>query len=418
MTPTVNRRASLMRNSNRLQPVRLARQSDCIPPSPRPAFRVPRTGRSRLDRADLTRKVGRVSRVIKMVTTQSTDLSGRTGTSGKQRKTRSIGRPARAGVLGAVVALVLAAAFSWAAPAGATGSSASDAAINPAAAQASRCRIPTDADRAPLTDGTGSTASPDAATPVADPEAVEAAVDIDLVIRALAACLTAGDYQTVTDLASGQFLGVLAGTGGELDAATYVMLAEDQPTTPFRIRSVSAIQVTGEGQATADVVYAIANQLFHGRWTFTQVEGGSDATGAPERRWIVEAEQPMVAEPPADAAEIEVTLDEYEITIDPAETAGPHVVLSAENTGENEHEILVLRVDDGGDVQDLLTEPGPELPAGLVFGAYIAVPAGATATIPLVNLDPGTYAIVSLLLNAEGVSDLAQGMEAEFTISE
>ncbi len=303
----------------------------------------------------------------------------------------------------------------------AASSSGTAAANNPAAAQAAdSCRIPTDADRAPLTDGTsGGTALPGTATPVADPESIEAAIDIDLVIRALATCLTAGDYETVTELASGQFLGVLAGTGGELDAATYLIVAADLPTTPFRIRSVSAIQVTGEGQATADVVYAIANQLFHGRWTFGQVAGGSDSTGGiPERRWIVAGEQAMVAEPPADADEVDVTLDEYEITIDPDESAGPHVVLSAENTGENEHEVLVLRVDDGGDVQDLLTEPGPELPPGLVFGAQITVPAGATATIPLVNLDPGTYAIVSLLLNAEGVSDLAQGMEAEFTISE
>ena len=51
-----------------------------------------------------------------------------------------------------------------------------------------------------------------AATPVASPEAIDAAVDIDLVIRALAACLTAGDYETVTELGLGQFLGVLAGT--------------------------------------------------------------------------------------------------------------------------------------------------------------------------------------------------------------
>ena len=114
--------------------------------------------------------------------------------------------------------------------------------------------------------------------------------------------------------------------GGELDAATYLILAADLPTTPFRIRSISAIQVTGEDQATADVVYAIANQLFHGRWTFGQVSRRSDATGGtPAQRWIVQGEQPMVAEPPADAAEIDVTLDEYEVTIDPDESPGPHV---------------------------------------------------------------------------------------------
>lgn len=320
----------------------------------------------------------------------------------------------------AVVAALLLASSGWAgSTAVASGSAGTGAASNPAAQADDRCRIPTDADRAPLSDGTSVGAAVAVqATPVADPQSTEAVIDIDLVIRALAACLTAGDYQTVTELAAGQFLGVLAGTGGELDAATYLILAADLPPAPFRIRSVSAIQVTGEKQATADVVYAVANQLFHGRWTFGQVARGSDATGGtPSQRWIIEGEQPLVAEPPAGAAEIDVTLDEYDITIDPDESAGPDVILSAENTGDDEHEMLLLRIEDGGDVQDLLTEPGPELPDGLVFGAQITVPAGATASIPLVNLDPGTYAIVSLLLNAEGVSDLAQGMEAELTIT-
>jgi hypothetical protein len=356
------------------------------------------------------------------VTTQRGDQTSQSDRSGKGWGTRGAGLPIRRCVLGGVVALLLTGTFGWSGlSAVATGSSGTDAAVRPVAAQAAdRCRIPTDEDRAPLNDGTsGSATLPDAATPLADPEALEAAIDIDLVIRALAACLTSGDYDTVTELASGQFLGVLAGVGGELDDDTYQILAQDLPITPFRIRAVSAIQMTGEDQATADVVYAIANQLFHGRWTFSRVDGGSDATGGdPGRRWIVDAEQPMAAEPPADASEVDVTLDEYEITIDPDEALGPHVVLTAENEGEEEHEVLVLQVTDDGDVQDLLTEPGPDLPAGLVFGAQTTVPAGASATIPLVNLAPGTYVIVSLLLNADGVSDLAQGMEAEFTISE
>lgn len=344
------------------------------------------------------------------VTTQRSEQAGQAGTGwiGRANSLRF-----RAGALG-IASLVLM-------------GTAGHAVAAPAAAQeiqtgesTGSCRIPTDDDRAPLSDGTsGVSPISDLASPVADPAAQEAAGEIDLVIRALATCLSEGDFATVTDLAAGDFLGTLAGVGGTLDAATYQILAEDLPTTPVRVRSVSGIALTGDGEATADVVYAIANQLLHGRWTFTQVDAGSDATGgSPRRRWIVASEEPLAAEPPAGAAEVDVTLDEYAITIDPDEAEGPDVVLTAENAGDDEHEVLLLRVDAGGDVQDLLTEPGPDLPAGLVFGAQVTVPAGAEATVPLVGLEPGTYAIVSLLLTADGTTDLAQGMDATFTISD
>ena len=179
------------------------------------------------------------------MTTQRFEQSGLAiGMKGNGWLARRAGSPARGTIFASIVALMLASS-GWAGlgTALAASSSGTAAASDPAAAQAAAsCRIPTDADRAPLTDGTsGGTALPGTATPVADPESIEAAIDIDLVIRALATCLTAGDYETVAELASGQFLGVLAGTGGELDDATYLIVAADLPTTPFRIRSISAI---------------------------------------------------------------------------------------------------------------------------------------------------------------------------------
>lgn len=343
-------------------------------------------------------------------------------------RTSTTTRPAswRTRLAVAGVALALLAAARPGLPATALGSGGEGGAIRPAplAQSTGGCAIPTAADRPPLSDGTAGSewvpglATP-GATPVADPADLEAAADIDLVVRAVAACLTAGEYQTVTELAAAGFLGTLAGTGGELDPATYVLIAQDLPADPFRIRSIDAVQVTGESQATADVVYAIANQLFHGRWSFTQVEAASNATGgSPGLRWVVAAEQPLEPDAPEDAVEIEVTLDEYEIALGDDSAAGADVVLAAENAGEAEHEILVLRVESGGDVQDLLTEPGPALPAGLVFAGQITLPPGATATLPLVGLAPGTYALVSLLLDPGGVPDLAQGMQAELTVTE
>ena len=84
------------------------------------------------------------------MTTQRGDQTSQPDRSGKGWGTRGAGLPIRRCVLGGVVALLLTGTFGWSGlSAVATGSSGTDAAVRPVAAQAAdRCRIPTDEDRA------------------------------------------------------------------------------------------------------------------------------------------------------------------------------------------------------------------------------------------------------------------------------
>jgi hypothetical protein len=317
------------------------------------------------------------------------------------------------------------------------------------------CLVPEAADRAPLTDGTEA-GRPVAAVTGTEPDPAIAALDadLDLLVRALAACLSTGQHQTVAQLATGRYLGVLAGTGGVLTPEIYVALAQDLPTVPVTIRAIGDLQLVADDEATADVVYVVANQLVHGRWTFVRVpqeesENPSDAATAGEAhrpegtrdprpiaaataraestvatpaagatRWLIDGETPLPAALPPGATRLEVGLDEYEI--DPARTRvdanAAGLVLAARNRGERDHELLVLRLEGEAEPEALLYQPGPRLPDGFTFAGQATVPAGATAELILVDLAPGRYALVSLLPDENGVPDLAQGMEAELRV--
>ncbi|MEJ7763605.1 MAG: hypothetical protein WKF80_12500, partial [Thermomicrobiales bacterium] len=176
--------------------------------------------------------------------------------------------------------------------------------------------------------------------------------------------------------------------------------------------------------ATAEVVTVVADQLFRARWSFSLV--GPD-TGQrrldedqpePNRRWVVTAAEPLAVEAPASAETVEVTLAEYSIATDPESVPGPDLALVITNDGEFAHEVVVLRVDEGASVDALLYQSGPALPEGLSFAGQVPVGAGDEATMVLVGLDPGTYALVDLSPDPTGALNLAQGMRATLTIED
>jgi hypothetical protein len=297
------------------------------------------------------------------------------------------------------------------------------------------CAVPDPANRPPLTDGT------EGANPVAvqtgalpDPEQAALTAALDQLVDAFAACLSTGDHRVVAELATGRHLGYLAGIGGVLTPETYVALASDLPTVPVSVRSIDDVRLLEPDAASADVVYVVANQLVHGRWAFVRAPESeaslgpvSDATdpsaaeptpGPGEVRWLIDGETPLPVAPPTGAIRVTVELDEYEIALsrERVSQAEQGIVLIVSNAGEREHEALVLRLDGGADADDLLQQPGPRLPDGLVFAGQVTVPAGSQAELILVDLQPGRYALVSLLLDETGVPDLARGMEAELQV--
>jgi plastocyanin len=248
--------------------------------------------------------------------------------------------------------------------------------------------------------------------PTPDPQTI-LETELLATARALAACLSDGPPETVADLATEDYLGQLYAGGEPLAIEDYLLLAPDLNPIPVRILDVTDAAERG-GDATAEVVSVVGNQLLTEEWRFTtdEVSGRSGAAS----RWRVAAATTLRTEPPPGAADLDLTLAEYSISIEPSTPAGSDVVLRGTNAGAEDHEMLVLRFDSGFTITDLLRTTGPALPDEARWIGQVVVPAGETADLILTDLDPGTYTIVCLLPTVRGTPHLALGMAATFTV--
>ena len=288
--------------------------------------------------------------------------------------------------------------------------------------------------------GTPVSGTPGSGTPVADgadandltlagfpagpaPEGV--ATDVEAVIRAVSICLSDGDLDTLNDMIGDDFRGQLLGSGSPISADEFSSLAGDLPPTPFTVDSVSEVTISGNGETTATVRYLVGNQVRQGTWTLELSSNsasflglaGPDGIARDSARWQVVAEEIVEPSIPEDAETLSVTLDEYSITVDPDSTDATTLAMEIRNEGEQDHEALVLRLEDGATTNSLLVIPGPSLPDGISVVGQLTVPAGQDATMVLQGLEPGDYAVVDLFLDDEsGVPNLSLGMEASLEI--
>lgn len=259
----------------------------------------------------------------------------------------------------------------------------------------------------------GATPAIDAASPAADTTPVaEDPLTAELLAaaNAIADCLNERDVDTFALFTSDEYRGQLFGLDGPLGAEAYAELAGTLPDIDHRIVELGDVEIVDDMTVTATVTAVAAYQQRTGTWTFTQQEVGDDLA------WVLEREDPLEPVVPADAEEVTIEIAEarYDLSSDTVE--GPDLVVSLSNDDEADHEALVLRFDEDTTTEDLLTSPGPTLPEGVTFIGQATVPAGAEGTMVLVGLPPGTYTIVSLLPDEEGLPYLASGMVAEFTV--
>lgn len=301
------------------------------------------------------------------------------------------------------------------------------------AVQSARCEIPVAETAAPLTaaaqesaptpvgaaiiqvEGQAATPAP-AATPIAPtPEpAATLTQELTAVSEALAACLSAGDVETVVELAGERYLGQIFGGSVPLPAEEYIALASQLTPIPTRIVSVEDAAQNGDDRATAVVAQIVGNQLMRAEWTFSQVAASDRAED--ESRWRLEGERQLDPRPPSGAAPLGVEIGDRSFELSAESVAGPDIVLRGINVAAEDHEMLVLRLAPGYTTADLLRATGPDLPQEVAFVGERPVPAGAQANLVLVDLEPGDYTLVCLFTNAEGLPHLAEGMAAEFTV--
>jgi hypothetical protein len=247
----------------------------------------------------------------------------------------------------------------------------------------------------------------------------DAAAQIDLLVRTIAACQSQRRVKTLTHLVSEGFLGDVYAGGGKITVQEFIAFGRTLPDLPVTIVSVSDVRLDGEEHATAEVVSIVGNQLVRARWSFVfHTESSGDDTGdeVPVGVWIATGVSALPVELPDGATTIEMNIAKNAYDPDELDADGPSVVINARNADEVDHELLVVSLAKGITTRDLLTAPGPSLPDGVTVIGQLTVPANGAATLVLVNLKPGDYSIVDLLPSSDGAPYLAHGMDAKLTV--
>ncbi len=289
---------------------------------------------------------------------------------------------------------------------------------------------------------TGATPVADGGTPVASaspdaeltragypagPASEAVAQDVEHVVSAVSVCLSKPDYGTLNDLVGDDFRGQLLGLGEPVTADDFGAFAGELPPTAFTVTDVTDVTVTDDGDATAVVRYLVGNQVRQGLWTFTLFSasasflGPEDANGIvrASARWVVSSEDVQTPEVPDGAQRVGVTLDEYSIEVDPDQVDAGTISLEIANDGEQDHEVIVLRLENDATADELLYIPGPDLPDGISIAGQLTVPAGDEGVMVLDGLESGSYALVDLFPDDEsGVPNLSLGMQASLDVGD
>jgi hypothetical protein len=259
-------------------------------------------------------------------------------------------------------------------------------------------------------------ASP-AASPVASPVAAPPTFDAELLTddltatsTSLASCLAEGRFDEAAARTSPVFRGQLVGNARPLPADTFASLASTFPDTDYHIVEIANPALIDETTASADIVWQLGHQVRVERWTFSyQTVQGIEM-------WVVERAEPGTISPSREAAEVEVTIAKNRYELAPKDVTGDAVEFQVSNTDATVHELLVLKLDKDVSTDTLLTTPGPDLPEGVTFIGQATIPTSGEGSLLLADLDPGTYTIVCLLPNEEGLPHLADGMVTTFEV--
>lgn len=236
------------------------------------------------------------------------------------------------------------------------------------------------------------------------------AYELERVVRAVGACLTDGDFETMSQMVTEQYLGMAYGGGPRMSRETFLALASALPAPPVRFRDLDDLRVLDDGEVRANIKLIVGNQLTFDRIVFVESRAGSGI-------WRMDSTEPLRVQPPRDHSEVEVGLLDHQYSPGTFSAEGSTIDVLLTNSGKVAHEFLLLRLAEGVTTGTLLIAPGPGLPEGADYLAQITVPAGESANLVLVGMKPGTYTVVDLLPNESGVPHLALGMQATFTVT-
>lgn len=185
---------------------------------------------------------------------------------------------------------------------------------------------------------------------------------------------------------------------------------EDRPGTVSVDPESSTPSVSGTGSGThSGSVSGTHNGSASG--THTGSASGTHAHSG--------AQAGQVEPKPAGASQVNVTLKEWAIEVEPAEVKAGQVYFLVTNAGpEHPHELVVVRSDAEPEELPVVEGRVPEDRVEMI-GEVEAFAAGTQAS-GLFNLEPGRYLLICNIVEGEGehaVSHFEEGMVAELTVT-
>lgn len=138
------------------------------------------------------------------------------------------------------------------------------------------------------------------------------------------------------------------------------------------------------------------------RWLAALTVAGCGASGSPG-----------TGELPPSPPVLSVTMDEYTFTHAPTVAPG-RVVVEAVNGGTVDHALTLVGLPD--DMPPIVEQLRGDVRRPVVTFAEIPRQAPGRRGTFAVDLDPGRYALVCFLVDADGVTHAAKGMASEFRV--
>lgn len=133
-------------------------------------------------------------------------------------------------------------------------------------------------------------------------------------------------------------------------------------------------------------------------------------------RWLLDNDTPAPGAVPEGTTAVEITLSEYQFDFDEAAVSGGDFGFAVSNAGVEEHEIGILNVPDGLNVDLLL--PDEPFPEGVEQVGFVGPfhPATTSAVLFKEPLDSGRYVLLCFLPAPDGEDHASKGMLTEFTV--
>lgn len=233
-----------------------------------------------------------------------------------------------------------------------------------------------------------------------------------------------GSYRGPDTIPAGLTRVQIVNAGQELHHIQFVQLTEGKTIdelsaayrnhpneTPTWMRAFGGPNAVMPGASASAIV-----NLALGDYFLTDIipdsKGGLHLANGMWKALTVTASAGQASEPPIDGA---ITLGDFSFALPPTPTAGEHT-LHVENAGKQQHEVVLVKLQQGVDVMQFLQSLQAGPPLGDFIGGISPIEPGVHGFFTQ-TFTPGNYALLCFLPdNASHDLHVAKGMVVQFTV--